>query len=298
MATKTKKEPSKRTAPASRSKTKARPKSKAKAKPKVKAKVKSKVKPKPKVKPKAKAKPKAKTATKGRTKTKPKATKNKKTTAARKTTAAKKNKVKTATRTAPKKKAAAKKAAASKPAAVKPAAVKPAAVKPAAVKPPVKIVIKKAPPKPKTPTPDEARAARKQLAAARAARRRRMKRFRPLLREKHASIVQAYHVARGNTRDTTTSGTEDYIDYAVSSYTREFSLSLTEMEQKQLKLVEEALRRLERGDFGNCLNCASEIPEPRLEVEPWARFCIRCQELEEQGLLDELDLDEDDGSWY
>ena len=80
-------------------------------------------------------------------------------------------------------------------------------------------------------------------------------------------------------------GTEDYIDYAVSSYDRDFTLSLSEMERKQLVLAEEALRRIARGEFGTCLNCGQEIPEKRLEVEPWARYCIRCQELDEQGLL-------------
>jgi hypothetical protein len=38
------------------------------------------------------------------------------------------------------------------------------------------------------------------------------------------------------------------------------------------------------------------IPVPRLEVEPWARHCVRCQELEEQGLLADIepDLDEEE----
>jgi DnaK suppressor protein len=121
-----------------------------------------------------------------------------------------------------------------------------------------------------------------------------LKRFRQILIAKHQSLVQAYHSTKGNTRNAVPDGTEDYIDYAVSSYDRDFSLSLTEMERGQMRLVEEALKRIDRGNFGSCLHCGQEIPEKRLEVEPWARHCIRCQELEERGLLEGPPLDDED----
>ena len=44
-----------------------------------------------------------------------------------------------------------------------------------------------------------------------------------------------------------------------------------------LRLIEEALKRIDRGEFGRCMNCGTPIPEPRLQVEPWARYCIKCQ---------------------
>jgi hypothetical protein len=34
-----------------------------------------------------------------------------------------------------------------------------------------------------------------------------------------------------------------------------------------------------------CLQCGREIPRKRLDVQPWARHCVACQELEEKGLL-------------
>ena len=125
-------------------------------------------------------------------------------------------------------------------------------------------------------------------------RRRDMEPFRELLVAKRRSLLKAYEVSRGETRDASSDGTEDYIDYAVNSYTREFSLSLTEMEQKQLRLVDEALRRIELGIYGFCLYTGEEIPRRRLEVEPWARYTIQVQELDDQGLLDESDLDDED----
>ena len=103
--------------------------------------------------------------------------------------------------------------------------------------------------------------------------------------EKHDNLLQNYASIKGSTRMQTRDGTEDYIDYAVSSYDRDFVLSLTEMDRRRLQLVEEALRRVDSGDYGRCLQCGVDVPEPRLQVEPWARYCIACQELDEQGLL-------------
>lgn len=129
--------------------------------------------------------------------------------------------------------------------------------------------------------------------AAAAAQRKRLRAFGRLLLNRREALLQAYHSTKVDTRDPKMDGTEDYIDYAVSSYDRDFTLSLTEMERRQLLLVEEALTRIKRREYGKCLNCQQVIPEKRLEVEPWARFCIRCQELEEQGLLEERAFDSD-----
>lgn len=109
--------------------------------------------------------------------------------------------------------------------------------------------------------------------------------FRTVLLETQHEWTEAYRVSKGDSRSNLDNGTEDYIDYAVNSYAKEFLLSLNEMDRKQLLLVREALRRIDRGEFGLCLRCGQEIARKRLDVAPWARHCVRCQELEEQGLL-------------
>ena len=40
--------------------------------------------------------------------------------------------------------------------------------------------------------------------------------------------------------------------------------------------VRAALERLEDGSYGTCLSCRTPIPWERLELRPWAAFCIRC----------------------
>jgi DnaK suppressor protein len=119
-------------------------------------------------------------------------------------------------------------------------------------------------------------------------------RFRSRLRARQAELLQAYISTKVDSRSREVDGTEDYIDYAVSSYDREFLLSLTEMEQNQLTLVEDALKRLDARRFGLCTQCERPIPTKRLEVQPWARYCLRCQEIADQGLSGDDGFPSDD----
>lgn len=82
-------------------------------------------------------------------------------------------------------------------------------------------------------------------------------------------------------------GADDIVDRANNSYSRELMFSLSDSERERLLLVEAALDRMEAGRYGFCANCRREIGAPRLEAVPWARFCIDCQELAEQGMLQE-----------
>ena len=163
---------------------------------------------------------------------------------------------------------------------------KPASVAKAA-KPAAKAAAKPAPkPKP-PPKPPPISLKKKDLAY-----------FREMLVHKRQDLMRAYSISKGDSQSDLDNGTEDYVDYAVNSYAREFLLSLTELERKQLLLVEEALSRIDRGEYGRCQQCAEEINRKRLEVQPWAKHCVRCQELEEQGLLPQFpaQVGEDDYS--
>jgi DnaK suppressor protein len=67
-------------------------------------------------------------------------------------------------------------------------------------------------------------------------------------------------------------------DQAQLTHDEYVSLHFNSLDYGQLRLVEEALDRLEAGDFGTCLNCEEPIPAKRLRALPWARYCIPCQE--------------------
>ncbi len=81
--------------------------------------------------------------------------------------------------------------------------------------------------------------------------------------------------------------TPDPVDLAVRNYSKNVQLAVSENESKQLTLIDEALLRIEDGEYGLCQNCEKEINPKRLAALPWARYCLDCQELMEKGLLDE-----------
>ena len=68
----------------------------------------------------------------------------------------------------------------------------------------------------------------------------------------------------------------------MTSYTREFLLSLSGFERRQLALVEDALARIEDGTYGECQMCGENVPVARLKAIPWARYCVSCQEVVEK----------------
>ena len=47
--------------------------------------------------------------------------------------------------------------------------------------------------------------------------------------------------------------------------------------QSQRRLVTEAILRIERGVYGVCDDCATPIPEGRLDARPEAARCVGCQ---------------------
>ncbi len=63
----------------------------------------------------------------------------------------------------------------------------------------------------------------------------------------------------------------------------EFTLELRtrDRERKLIKKIEESLVDLEKGDYGFCEGCGTEIGIRRLEARPTATLCIDCKTLAE-----------------
>ena len=52
-------------------------------------------------------------------------------------------------------------------------------------------------------------------------------------------------------------------------------------ERKLIKKIDEALGRIDSGDYGYCNSCGVDIGIKRLEARPTATLCIDCKTLEE-----------------
>jgi RNA polymerase-binding protein DksA len=70
-------------------------------------------------------------------------------------------------------------------------------------------------------------------------------------------------------------------DMASDDYEREFSLGRATDEQKILYLIDEAIKRIEDGSYGNCLQCGKAIAARRLVALPYSELCIECQKANE-----------------
>ncbi len=67
-------------------------------------------------------------------------------------------------------------------------------------------------------------------------------------------------------------------DQAQVTHDEFVSLHLNNLDYEELRLVEEALDRLDSGNYGICLACEEPIPPKRLHALSWARYCVRCEE--------------------
>lgn len=92
---------------------------------------------------------------------------------------------------------------------------------------------------------------------------------------------------KGNDLSVDDSETPDPVDLAVRNYSKNVMLAVSENESRQLALIDEALLRIEDEEYGPCQNCQNSINPKRLAAIPWARYCLNCQELLEQGLLED-----------
>ena len=66
-------------------------------------------------------------------------------------------------------------------------------------------------------------------------------------------------------------------DMASDNYEREFSLGRASDEQNLLYAIDEALKRVEDGTYGSCIQCGKQITKKRLDAIPHADLCISCQ---------------------
>jgi len=94
---------------------------------------------------------------------------------------------------------------------------------------------------------------------------------------------------RGVARDNLHSGSETsafgmhQADAGSDAYDRDFALSMLSKEQGSLYEIDEALKRIEDGNYGICEICEKPIKHDRLEALPFTRTTVDCQaELEKR----------------
>lgn len=117
--------------------------------------------------------------------------------------------------------------------------------------------------------------------------KKKLRNYRDKLLARRETLVTTLTEADRSTRDRDAEATQDPADVAANYYAKELSISMSDNDRRLLGMINEALGRIESSDYGECVNCGEDVSEKRLEAVPWARLCVKCQDLQERGLLDE-----------
>jgi DnaK suppressor protein len=115
--------------------------------------------------------------------------------------------------------------------------------------------------------------------------KKRLEYYRKKLETRRDELVKAINRTEQQGREADDDPTVDLADKAANSYTKEFLFGQTHNERTMLALVDNALIRIKDGTFGECDSCHEELQQKRLEAVPWTRYCLSCQQKEEQGEL-------------
>lgn len=102
-------------------------------------------------------------------------------------------------------------------------------------------------------------------------------RARHTLADLHHHIVRTSRAAAPQADDDITDEPSDLYDAASEERERVIQILLTDRDRAKLSAIDEALARVQDGNYGVCEICDEDIAEGRLELLPFTRLCVTCQ---------------------
>lgn len=90
----------------------------------------------------------------------------------------------------------------------------------------------------------------------------------------------------------------DEIDHANADMNNFQRIRFRAREGEYVKKVKDALKRLEDGEYGHCMECGGNIGFGRLSARPTATLCIQCKEESEREELFNSSYRRDGASGY
>jgi DnaK suppressor protein len=104
-------------------------------------------------------------------------------------------------------------------------------------------------------------------------------RYLKALKEKSAELRRRMSAEQAAAIVSRLEDPSDSGDLSQQSHEEWLFLNRNNLEKTLLREVEEALRRVQEGSYGICQECEEPISPKRLQALPWAKFCVRCQEM-------------------
>jgi len=110
--------------------------------------------------------------------------------------------------------------------------------------------------------------------------------FRKLILEKRKEILDELESLKSTMMDVTTGQYEMenssyslHMEQGTDAMEREKTFLFASREGKFLGYLNDALKRIERGDYGFCTDCGTLLEKERLEAVPHAQQCVKCKML-------------------
>ena len=108
--------------------------------------------------------------------------------------------------------------------------------------------------------------------------------FKALILDKRKEILEELETLKASMMDVQTGEyvTENstyslHMEQGTDTMEREKTFLFASREGKFLNYLDDALKRIEKGEYGFCLDCGSLIDKERLEAVPHAQLCIKCK---------------------
>jgi RNA polymerase-binding protein DksA len=102
------------------------------------------------------------------------------------------------------------------------------------------------------------------------------------LRSSRASIGELDDESDELARDSDQEGgvpSNHMADVGTNVYERERLMTFEQEMRDRVTAIEDALQRMDNGEYGTCERCGKQIPLTRLRAMPFTRFCVDCQEI-------------------
>ncbi len=108
--------------------------------------------------------------------------------------------------------------------------------------------------------------------------------FKQIILAKKKEILEELETLRDSMMDTTTgeyvvenSTYSLHMEQGTDAMEREKTFLFASREGKFLNYLEDALKRIEKGEYGRCIDCGRLIEKERLEAVPHAQLCVQCK---------------------
>ena len=112
-------------------------------------------------------------------------------------------------------------------------------------------------------------------------RAQKIKNSRQRLSDEYQHLIQSLNRNRLATKEIVTENTDDEYDLATLSQAKDLLYDLNESDFRRLRSIQDALKAIDSGQYGECFRCGEDINEKRLVALPWATLCLQCQEATE-----------------